>query len=90
MEQHVAGIAYDEHAALRRRELDLRESVATEVAARGVGRLPDLEREPREQLARGRVVRRAGLHRTAVIGDHCGFDLHGDLLEVGERFMPVH
>ena len=36
------------------------------------------------------VVRRAGEHRTAVVRDHGGFDLHGDLLEVGERFMPVH
>jgi hypothetical protein len=25
-----------------------------------------------------------------MIRDHGGFDLYGDLLEVGERFMPVH
>src|SRR4051794_36605150 len=40
-EQHVALVAHDEDAALAGRQLDLRQRVAAEVAARGVGGLPD-------------------------------------------------
>ena len=83
-------IAHDEDAALCRRELDLRERVTAEVTARSVGGLPDLAREPAQQLPGRTVVGRAREDHAAVVCDHGGFDLHGDLLEVGERFMPVH
>ena len=83
-------ITHDEDAALCRRELDLRERVTAEVAARSVGRLPDLARQPAQQLPGRTVVGRAREDRAAMVCDHGGFDLHGDLLEVGERFMPVH
>ena len=86
----MAVVPGDEHGAVERGALDLDEGIGARLGPDLVGRREELGRGLGERLRGSVVGKRRGDDRPVVVGEHRGFDLRGDLGEVGESLRRVH